>query len=81
MNPDLENAGALVSAGLATSEIDGASSRLEGTRALKNCANCGTHMSRACCHACGQADHLHRSPDQVYSRDATSMGSACADRL
>jgi hypothetical protein len=62
MNPDLEEIGSLVSAGLAAGEIDRASpSPRTGAPSHGNCANCGTQLNGAYCHACGQARHLHRS--------------------
>lgn len=62
MNPDLEEAGSLVTAGLAAGEIDRTSvGPRAGARAVKNCTNCGTELNGAYCHACGQAGHLHRS--------------------
>jgi Protein of unknown function (DUF3667) len=62
MNPDLEEIGSLVSAGLAAGEIDRASpSPRTGAPSHGNCPNCGTQLNGAYCHACGQARHLHRS--------------------
>ena len=62
MNPDLEEIGSLVSAGLAAGEIDRASpAPRTGAPSHGNCANCGTQLNGAYCHACGQARHLHRS--------------------
>lgn len=62
MNPDLEDAGALVSATLAAGEIDRASwSRRDDGHPAKNCTNCGMELQGAYCHGCGQAGHLHRS--------------------
>jgi len=62
MNPDLEGAGALVSAGLAAREIDALSMPkhdLEHAHAL--CGNCGAQLNGAYCSQCGQSGHLHRS--------------------
>jgi hypothetical protein len=62
MNPDFEEAGSLISAGLAASEIDRASwSPNNQAHAGQSCGNCGTQLTGAYCHGCGQAAHLHRS--------------------
>ena len=62
MNPDLEDVGSLVTAALAAGEIDRASpSPRAGAPSHGSCANCGTQLNGAYCHACGQAAHLHRS--------------------
>jgi hypothetical protein len=63
MSPDMEEAGALVSAALAAAEIDRASiaDAHEGPHRLKNCDNCGAQLGGAYCQACGQAAHVHRS--------------------
>ena len=62
MGTDFEQAGALVSAGLAAAEIDRTSlpAGSEGTGG-GNCANCGNALTGRYCQACGQAAHLHRS--------------------
>jgi Protein of unknown function (DUF3667) len=59
---DFEQAGALVSAGLAAAEIERTSlpAGSEGTGG-GNCANCGNALTGRYCQACGQAAHLHRS--------------------
>jgi hypothetical protein len=62
MNPDLQEAGTLVSATLAAAEIDRASLPQRGdAHPVKNCDNCGTALHGAYCQACGQAAHLHHS--------------------
>ena len=62
MDSDLEDFGGLVTAALAAREIDRASvSPQAGAPSHGNCANCGTQLNGAYCHACGQARHLHRS--------------------
>jgi hypothetical protein len=60
MNLEFEPAGALVTATLAASEIEGASARADA-HASANCANCGTPLTGSFCHACGQRAHVHRS--------------------
>jgi hypothetical protein len=59
---EIEQVGALVSAGLAAAEIDRTSlpAGSEGTRG-GNCANCGNALIGRYCQACGQAAQLHRS--------------------
>jgi hypothetical protein len=61
MNLDIEPAGALVTAGLAASEIEG-DSAVHGAHAHPApCANCQAPLAGQFCHACGQRAHLHRS--------------------
>ena len=63
MTPDMEEAGALVSAALAASEIERTSiaDPRDGNHQPKNCENCGAELGGAYCQACGQAAHVHRS--------------------
>ena len=62
MNPDLEEVGTLVSAGLAAHEVDAVSiPARRDTETHANCLNCGATLSGAYCSRCGQAAHLHRS--------------------
>ncbi len=62
MNLEFEPAGALVTATLAASEIEGASAHSPAkVHAPANCANCATPLTGAFCHACGQRAHVHRS--------------------
>lgn len=62
MSSELEQAGALVTAGLAAAELDDSSLTGAGNNRLGHaCANCGTSLTERFCHACGQAGHLHRS--------------------
>jgi hypothetical protein len=62
MNPDLEEIGTLVSAGLAAHEVDAVSiPASRDTETHANCLNCGAALSGAYCSRCGQAAHLHRS--------------------
>jgi hypothetical protein len=70
MVSELEDGGALISAGLAAAEIDalqpGARSASAAhphgdAHAPVSCANCGTTVAGAYCHACGQSAHVHRS--------------------
>jgi hypothetical protein len=62
MNVDIEAGGALVTAGLVASEIDGASA--DGAASAHSpaiCANCATPLAGPFCHGCGQKAHVHRS--------------------
>ncbi|MDQ2989977.1 MAG: DUF3667 domain-containing protein [Pseudomonadota bacterium] len=62
MHLEIEPAGALVSATLAASEIEGASAlRGANVHAPATCANCATPLTGSFCHACGQRAHVHRS--------------------
>jgi len=62
MNPDLEEVGTLVSAGLAAHEVDAVSiAARHDTETHANCLNCGAALGGAYCPRCGQAAHLHRS--------------------
>jgi hypothetical protein len=62
MSQDLEPIGALVSAGLAATEIERGSLRAHaGAEGGALCANCGHTLTGPYCQACGQAAHLHRS--------------------
>jgi hypothetical protein len=62
MNVDIEAGGALVTAGLVASEIEGGSA--DGATASHSpaiCANCATPLTGPFCHGCGQKAHVHRS--------------------
>ena len=60
MSVDVEAGGALATASLAASAIDGQGP--SGDRApARTCANCGATLIGAYCHACGQTSHVHRS--------------------
>jgi hypothetical protein len=62
MNLEFEPAGAMVTATLVASEIEGASADSRApTHGPVNCANCGTALTGSFCHACGQRAHVHRS--------------------
>jgi uncharacterized protein DUF3667 len=62
MDSDIEQAGALATAGLAAAEIDRGSieARVHDGSA-GSCANCGSVLTGRFCSGCGQAGHLHRS--------------------
>lgn len=60
MSVDIESAGALVTAGLVASEIDGSKTTAASAHS-NSCRNCGATMAGAYCSACGQSSHLHRS--------------------
>jgi len=62
MNPDLEEVGTLVTAGLAAHEVDAVSiPARHDAETQANCLNCGAARSGAYCSRCGQTAHLHRS--------------------
>jgi hypothetical protein len=62
VSSELEQAGALVTAGLAAAEIEGTSVPTSGGKLQGHyCANCGSVLTGRYCQACGQAAHLHRS--------------------
>src|ERR1700728_3864888 len=62
MNPDLEEIGTLVSAGLVAHEVDDVSiAARHDTETHAICLNCGAALGGAYCSRCGQAAHLHRS--------------------
>lgn len=60
MTVDIEAGGALATAGLAASVIDGQAGKPQKGYS-GNCANCGTALAGSYCHACGQIGHVHRS--------------------
>ena len=60
MNGDLEAAGALATATLAASELEGVPGGATG-HAAGACLNCGTPLDGPFCRACGQRAHPHRS--------------------
>ena len=62
MSTEVKDGGALVSAGPAAVPIDSASLHPRGRAETDaSCSNCGTRLSGAYCHACGQSGRLHRS--------------------
>jgi len=64
MSSELEDGGALMSAGLVASQIDAlqpAAAAGSHGHAGTACANCGALLAGAYCHACGQSSHVHRS--------------------
>jgi hypothetical protein len=62
VEPNFEEAGTLVTAGLAAREIDAASApRTPAGHGPVNCLNCGAMIAERYCPACGQAAHVHRS--------------------
>jgi hypothetical protein len=61
MNPDLESAGALISASLVANEIDSTSAGAAAHAHAGPCLNCGAQLSGNYCQLCGQSAHLHRS--------------------
>ena len=62
MSVDIEAGGALVTAGLVASEIEGdAADGAAASHAPAICANCATPLNGPFCHGCGQKAHVHRS--------------------
>src|ERR1700722_19446685 len=62
MNPDLEDVGGLVTAGLAAHDAPPVSlPDRHAAGAPGSCLNCGTPLTGAYCTGCGQPAHLHRS--------------------
>ena len=62
MNPDLEDIGGLVTAGLTAHEADAVSVPDRHASGMHtNCLNCGSALTGAYCSRCGQPAHLHRS--------------------
>jgi hypothetical protein len=62
VSSELEQAGAFVTAALASAQIEAGSVPASGGHVPgEACANCGTALTGPFCHACGQAGHLHRS--------------------
>jgi uncharacterized protein DUF3667 len=61
MSLDVEPAGALATAGLVAKVIEGDTGKKTVAHEHNSCANCGTPLAGAYCHACGQTAHVHRS--------------------
>ncbi|MDZ5649064.1 DUF3667 domain-containing protein [Nitrospirillum sp. BR 11828] len=63
MSGEIEAAGGLAEAGLVARAIEGERHQAAVTHedGHHRCANCGTHLTGAYCHACGQPGHVHRS--------------------
>ena len=61
MSMDVEPAGALATAGLVAKVIEGDAGKKTVAHEHHSCANCGTPLAGAYCHACGQTAHVHRS--------------------
>ncbi len=59
MSDGIESVGAMATAGLVASAIEGEHG--QGGHAHGACANCGAGLKGRFCHACGQHGHLHRS--------------------
>jgi hypothetical protein len=60
VDTDLEQVGALVTAGLVARELEG-DSPATGAPGHGDCLNCGSPLSGRFCQSCGQPAHLHRS--------------------
>jgi len=63
MSGELEAAGAMATAALAASAIEG---REAHGPSDGKCLNCGAELQGAYCHACGQAAHAHRTLAHVF---------------
>ncbi|MEE3623107.1 DUF3667 domain-containing protein [Nitrospirillum sp. BR 11752] len=63
MSGEIEAAGGLAEASLVARAIEGERHQAAVTHedGHHRCANCGTHLTGAYCHACGQPGHVHRS--------------------
>ncbi|HYM36516.1 MAG TPA: DUF3667 domain-containing protein [Steroidobacteraceae bacterium] len=62
MTANLEDGGALVTAGLVANAIDAGKNNKQATAGTSAaCANCGATLAGRYCTACGQAAHVHRS--------------------
>lgn len=59
MSDGIESVGAMATAGLVASTLDGPDAH--GSAAHGACANCGAKLKGGFCHACGQPAHVHRS--------------------
>ncbi len=70
MGSEVEALGALATAGLAASTLDARAARADAHVAHGTCANCGTLLTGAFCHACGQAGHVHRSVAHIFEEFA-----------
>ncbi len=70
MGGEVEALGALATAGLAASALDAPTARHDGPAAHGTCANCGTALTGAYCHACGQSAHVHRSVAHIFEEFA-----------
>jgi hypothetical protein len=60
MTVDIEAGGALATAGLAATAIEGESNS-KGKGHPRTCANCHAPLAGRFCHSCGQTAHVHRS--------------------
>ncbi len=61
MSSELEAAGALLTAGLAASEVEASAPPGAAAAHGLRCANCGAALAGNLCSACGQPAHVHRS--------------------
>ncbi|MFZ6800673.1 DUF3667 domain-containing protein [Undibacterium sp. Di24W] len=65
MGIELSGAGEALTAIVVSNEVSnhggGNTGDQSDSHAHNNCANCGTQLTGAYCHACGQSSHIHRS--------------------
>lgn len=59
--PDLEGVGDAVTGGLVARAVEPGAGEADGHTHETNCLNCGTALTGAYCHACGQKAHVHRT--------------------
>jgi hypothetical protein len=60
MGIEIGGAGETLAAIVVSNAVDN-QARGDDAKETKNCANCGTPLTGAYCHACGQSSHIHRS--------------------
>jgi hypothetical protein len=61
MSGEIELAGDALSAGVIARAVEPGAGEAPGEGEAGACLNCGTELVGAYCHACGQAQHVHRS--------------------
>ncbi|MFZ6767323.1 DUF3667 domain-containing protein [Undibacterium sp. Di26W] len=61
MSMEIEIATDVIAEALVVNEVEKTAGTSHASHAHGSCANCGTSLTGAYCHACGQAAHIHRS--------------------